>query len=229
MPFILLGQMRTGSNLLRVALESSPQIRMENEIFNPGFRRAGATFETILDEWLGAHPRTVRAVGCKIFYEHLDDAEWLRLLSRPDLRVIHLTRRNRLRMFLSRVIAEASNSWIENRSSERLALERRRVALEIPRLVAFLELSAKREEDARSRCAGRSVLELAYEDLRDDLESVMPEVLRFLGARSWDPRGVRLRRQNPEPMRALILNYAQVARALETSRWKRFLVDDEVP
>jgi LPS sulfotransferase NodH len=199
---------------------------MENEIFNPGFRRPGASFDTILAEWLVAYPRAVRAVGCKVFYDHLDDAEWSRLLARPDLRVIHLRRRNGLRMFLSLVIAEQNDHWIEDRPHKRLALERRRVEIQIPRLVRFLELSAKREEEAGSRLAGRPVLDVAYEDMRDDLGGVMTRVLQFVGARSYDATRVNLGRQNPEPAHSLIRNYVQVVRALETSRWRQFLVED---
>lgn len=225
-PFIILGNMRTGSNLLRIALESSREIRMKNEIFNRGFRRPGASFETILAEWLVAYPLTVRAVGCKIFYDHLEDAEWARLLARPGLRVIHLTRQNRLRTFLSLVIAEKTDRWIEKYRKEPLALERRQVHVEIPRLIAFLDLSAKREEEARSRIAHLPVLDVLYEDLRAGLGDVMPAVLRFLGASRWIPGSVDLRRQNPEPVRCLIRNYDQVARALETSGRGRFLVED---
>lgn len=225
-PFIVLGQMRTGSNLLRVALQSSPEIRMQNEIFNRGFRRPGASFETILGEWLTAAPRVVRAVGCKVFYDHLDDAEWSRLLAVPNLRVIHLRRRNRLRMFLSLTVAAKTGHWIEDRPRKQLAVEQRRVDLEIPRLIRFLEVSAKREEEARSRVAHTPVLDVAFEDLRDGLGDVIPAVLQFLGAHRWNPGRVDLRRQNPEPAHSLIRNYEQVARALETSRWRRFLVED---
>src|SRR5512139_3647598 len=93
--FAIVGNARTGSNYLLDGLKTSPAIRMYHEIFASHNREVGKDFEKILSTLYQYESKSTRLVGFKVFYNHLTDEEWEKLVRRRDLKVIHLTRRNR--------------------------------------------------------------------------------------------------------------------------------------
>ncbi len=218
-PFILLGQGRTGSNLLRTALESSPQVYMENEIFSKQQRVLGKDFEIIIANLLRHYPNSVKAVGCKIFYTHLTNDEWLQLQALPDFKIIHLMRSNHLRLFLSLQIAQKTHQWFENRPGIKPPLEQRQVRIDQRQLVTFIEMSLLWREQVQQRFKDRAILEIYYEDMVADFDRVVTEAITFIGAKQWDRTKVNLRKQNPEPLRDLILNYDELKSALAKTPW----------
>jgi hypothetical protein len=110
--FIILSRSRTGSNLLISYLNSHPNILAENEIFQ---RLQGKDYQKILTQTFRPYPERIRAVGFKIFYYHPVDVEncllWDDLIAMKNLHIIHLKRRNILRVLVSRKIAARSKSW----------------------------------------------------------------------------------------------------------------------
>lgn len=132
--FMILAEARTGSTMLVRALTSHPSIRCFGEVFNKmvpfvafgvdGYdnfsarerTRRDRDFTSFLRERIYcSQPEEIRAVGFKTLYgqfwgfrgllEHLvDDAE---------IRVLHLKRRNILRMLVSLKMAQATGVWVE--------------------------------------------------------------------------------------------------------------------
>jgi len=113
--FVILSSARTGSNLLQTMLSSHEQIASYGELFNqddPGRilwnnpRPSSAEDVALrdadpcgfLERRVFAVPRSVRAVGFKLFYFHAPDGPWSAiwpyLRSMPGLRVIHIRRIN---------------------------------------------------------------------------------------------------------------------------------------
>lgn len=134
--FIILTRARTGSNMLASALNSSPDIICFRDVFNPDaegvpYFVAGygilsvedlalrnEDFERFLRERIFCtHPEEVRAVGFKMPHVHFPSfpglLEWL--VEERDLRVLHLQRRNLLRMLVSNKIAGSTGGWFEQR------------------------------------------------------------------------------------------------------------------
>src|ERR671923_162996 len=109
--FAIVGNARTGSNFLLDGLKTSPAIRMYHELFASHNREVGKDFEKILSTIYQYESKSTRLVGFKVFYNHLTDEEWEKLVRRKDLRVIHLTRRNRLRTVISLEIAFKTGQW----------------------------------------------------------------------------------------------------------------------
>lgn len=221
-PFIILGQGRTGSNLLCAALQSSPQVAMENEIFSTNERVLGKDFDIILAYLLRHYPDSVKAVGCKIFYNHLTEHEWLKFQSLPDFKIIHLMRHNHVKRFLSLQIAQKNNLWIENKPGIKPPLEQRQICIDQHQLKAYIQLSHLWREQAHQRFKDRTVLEIYYEDLVADFDRVVTEAITFIGATQWDRAKVHLRKQNPEPMRDLILNYDELKSAFAKTPWRAY-------
>lgn len=130
--FLILGEGRTGSNLLVQALNSHPEIVCFREVFNWTHKRidyqvAGyeefATRdrgmrkeqplqllrERIFRDW----PPPTLAVGFKLHYGHAFGYEGLEeaLVADQDLRLIHLRRKNMLRTYVSLMLAQRSGEW----------------------------------------------------------------------------------------------------------------------
>ena len=131
--FIVFGGARTGSNMLVFALNSSREIACFGELFrfmddSIDFRVAGynkhsaadlelrnGDFSRFLDQRIFVEMRGVVAVGFKIHYTHFFGfpglKEWL--AEQHDIRVVHLRRRNLLRMLVSTEIAKTTGDWID--------------------------------------------------------------------------------------------------------------------
>jgi hypothetical protein len=135
--FIILSYPRTGSNMVASSLNSSPKITCFRELFNAfsGFidfhvdgyddssadDRAlrNADFKKFLQQRIFCqHPTEIRAVGFKMPHVHFRFfpglLEWL--VGDRELRVLHLKRRNLLRMLVSLRIARATRGWVEDRT-----------------------------------------------------------------------------------------------------------------
>jgi LPS sulfotransferase NodH len=143
--FIVLGDARTGSNLLVDALNSHPQIVCFREVLNyvqdfvdygvPGYDDRDAEWFAVRkanparflrERIFSGHAETVRAAGFKLHYAHIWGFEpqyhglferVLDALTRDTaLRVVHLQRRNLLRSLLSLRLAQATGIWMEGRA-----------------------------------------------------------------------------------------------------------------
>lgn len=136
--FIILTYARTGSTMFAASLNSSPNIICFRELFNPimdgigfhvdGYDNSSAEDRALRDRdfkrFLQArifceHPREIRAVGLKMPYVHFrwfpGLLEWL--VEHTEIRIVHLKRRNLLRMLVSLRIAQKTGGWAEDRKA----------------------------------------------------------------------------------------------------------------
>jgi DNA invertase Pin-like site-specific DNA recombinase len=146
--FMILSGARTGSTVLAQALNSGPDIVCFRELFNlkrneidysvDGYDEENAEdlalrerdpVRFLQERIFCRHPDKVGAVGFKFHYVHFwayPDL-WEALTEDTDLRVLHLRRRNLLRMLLSTKIAKSTGVWQvepDRRSSAAIAKSR---------------------------------------------------------------------------------------------------------
>lgn len=219
--FAIVGNARTGSNYLLDGLKSSPSIRMYHEIFAGHNRRAGQDFDRILSTVFQYESKSIQMVGFKVFYNHLTEEEWQRLQASRNLQIIHLTRRNRLRTVISLEIAFKTGQWTQ--SARAGGPKEKQVVLEPSKLINRLEQIEEGEAATRARFRDRQVLEVVYEELVRSPHEVFASVGAYLGVEGIDPARIRLKRQNPEGLRQLIVNYDEVAVALSNTRFAEYL------
>lgn len=206
--FIVLTQGRSGSNMLISMLNSHPAIYAKGEIFQ---RLDGRSVEQILEKIYASHPAHVQAVGFKVFYRHpLDESVtrlWDRLTEIDDLRVIHLKRRNLLRLIVSKQIAWQTNTWVNrNGKNAPIAVQDRRVTLEPEKLRAeFREIEALQARFA-ARFWQKPIITAYYEDLTADPSGEFARITELLDLEPCEPQA-SVKRQNPEPLANLIVNY----------------------
>lgn len=223
--FVILAEMRTGSNLLESLLNRVPGVACHGEAFNrthlggPG-RTAllGLTMAErdrdpfrLLDR-IAARPGLN---GFRLFHDH--DLRVLdRVLADPRQAKIVLSR-NPVDSWVSLQIARQTESWVLT------DLRRRRTARAIFRAGAFdAFLAARAEFRARVQRAlqagGQTAFFLDYEDLRDG------EVLAGLATWLGIPGGFEgvaspMLVQNPEPLAEKVANWPAMAAELAKIDW----------
>lgn len=212
--FVILGTMRTGSNLLESLLARSLRLACLGELYNPGFiGRPGVTVAFgrdlakrdrdplgFLDAVLAAHPG--RIPGFRLFDGH-DPRVLARVLEDRGAAPILLTR-DPLESFLSLAAAQATGQWRltreEDRKSARLRFDPAAFARYEARVAAHC--AALR---AAFRAAGRSWFEIDYRDLSD--RAAVDGAARYAGADAPLPDlPPPLLRQNPGGPAAMVEN-----------------------
>ena len=267
-PFLIVSGPRTGSHMLAQALNSSRDIVCFREVFNylfdfiqfdvDGYDNSSARDLALreedplrfLDERIFCrYPEEIRAVGFKYHYEQGWAYRGLRerLVGDTELRVVHLRRRNLLRMLLSREIATASGVWVAepgtNLTPRRVLT---RILISLPNTIRMpLRAARRRLTNAPERSL--KSLTIAPEELRsfiirtkltadhfDKIYGEHPQLTVFYEDILDDPKrvhvqvqefvGVEPRRltvtmlqQNPEPLRELLVNYEELFEAYRDS------------
>ena len=247
-PFVVVCRQRTGSNMLRYALETHPQVVHYGELFHEArteitgahgrylyrpqelltWRRSDA--RSFLDEVVYRDSMwPVQAVGFKLFYHHGRDAgpgnPWPALRARPDIKIIHLTRNNPLASFLSNERIQQHEPYVEMRGAPSNRVKPRRtcnerVVIDIGKFEAYL---ARYEHDIRrmqQELPDHAVLELSYEALAASPGDSLGCVLDFLGVERRELQFQTVR-QGPGELANKVVNLEDVAAALRGTRWER--------
>lgn len=128
--FVVISYLRSGTHLLRTALESHPEIVCQTEVFNSDNPNIpyplSMPTQEVLDKWVNCnidskvdhvgfvlqayHPYALTAFPGIRPNPHWNDI-WTILQANLDLKVIHLRRDNLLRRHLSHMQARASGQW----------------------------------------------------------------------------------------------------------------------
>ncbi|HSA99609.1 MAG TPA: hypothetical protein VLE49_03085, partial [Anaerolineales bacterium] len=138
-------------------------------------------------------------------------------------KVIHLTRRNRLRTVISLEIAFKTGQWTKSGKSG--GPREKRITLDPLKLIKRLEQIEEGETATRRRFRDRQILEIVYEEMVRSPAQVFESVGAYLGVAGIDPGQIRLKRQNPEALQQLIANYGEVATVLHDTRFAAYLND----
>jgi LPS sulfotransferase NodH len=244
-PFIILGEARSGSNFLRGMLNTHPQVVTFGEIFRfydnigwelPAFERYRQTPRLIslmqrdpvrfLERWLfEKFPPSIGAVGFKLFYYHAKEDSrkviWPYLKDKKDIRVIHLKRKNSLRVLLSRKKAHMTDKWTDLDGKEEDALSIALSPEECLEQFTWIR-NMWREYDHFFR--EHEMMELFYEDLTADRDGETQRVQRFLGV---SPRHLlpSTHKQARQSLGEAINNYEALKNHFKGSPWEAFFED----
>ncbi len=218
--FVILGEMRTGSNLLQERLNQFDGVTCHGELFNPVFIN-GPRFDSYLgisfDErearpfaLLDALLARPGLQGFRLFSNH-DARVRAHVLTDPACAKIVL-QRNPLESYVSRKIAAETDQWKLNDISRR---RRAQVSFDAAEFDAFLhELQATQLQIQRAlQTSGQSAFYINYEDLNDI------DVLNGLAAWLGLPARIeavsqKLKKQNPEPLEEKLTNPEALAPGL---------------
>ena len=205
--FLIVAAPRTGSTHLRLLLNSHPEVCCHGEVFRDfrielgGFMGLAPLTPSPLRDRLAAareadpgefllhdvlHPGRMSAVGAKILYGEFAAGRWEGLCERVRaeraLRIVHLTRRNRLKRFLSQYVVERVTRLTLAVHDEQVPVVRR-VRVPVPEVLADMAAVAAEEQRFRAIFAGHPLIEVGYEDVITAPASLdtLTAVQRFLG------------------------------------------------
>jgi hypothetical protein len=193
-----------------------------------------------------SHAPDTRAVGFKVMREHLDFFAGLadHLSGIPDLRVLRLVRSNLLRTFVSLRIAEASGHWVDDRppvTSGRLqrvvrrtkqavrgllgsngaSMSPRAVRLSVEECKYYFDWATTNNEQNQTLFRARPAHDVWYDRLVDAPERELAAIQEFLDV-PVRRLALATRRQNPEPIAELLLNYDELRRAFNGTQYAWF-------
>jgi LPS sulfotransferase NodH len=226
--FIILTRSRTGSNLLIDYLNSHRGVFARNEIFR---RLDGREYPAVWRALFKKHPFFTKAVGFKIFYDHpLDAADcgiWEALEHDRTIKVIHLVRENILRSVVSQRIAEKTDFWFQKRKRlpSRVGADEKKVRLNFADLLREFEQTTQWRREGDARFKEHETLKISYEELSGDPQSTFARVCRFLGVAYRRP-ATSFKKQNPEPLSALIENFGELRQRFSGSRWQGYFEEE---
>jgi LPS sulfotransferase NodH len=219
--FVILCVGRVGSEHLVSLLDSHPDITCFSELFAPAWavEYQGGTLsvphfaETAHEHPLGYWQELTKGLatpvnGLKLpgssIDAHPDAAE---LIANPEVRIIRLTRRNRLAQYVSVYLALDSGVW----HSTQGGYGKDKIRVNVRDCLAGLDQIAQQEAALDELARGRNVFELAYEELVRGQR--MDELQAFLGVR---PRKLasRYERLRARPISEVIENLDELTAAL---------------
>lgn len=219
--FVVLADMRTGSNLLESNLNAIEGIDCHGELFNPVFIGTPDTdtYKGVTLAQRNDDPWTLlnavragggRRVGFRLFHNH-DPRIWQHVLDDSACAKIILTR-NPLESYVSRKIAAATRQW---RLGNIIHRRQSQVAFDAAEFEAHLSQLQQTQLEIlhHLQTTGQSAYYIGYDDV-NDLE-VLNGLARWLGvgARLADlPRTYK--KQNPEPIEQKLTNPQDLAPGL---------------
>jgi len=224
--FVILAEMRTGSNLLESNLNAYVALHCHGEAFNPGFMGypnqnalLGVTREERERDPLALLDaiRTAEGLaGFRYFHDH-DPRIFDVVMDDPRCAKIVLTR-NPAESYVSWKIARATGQWKLTEARHQRARTVRFNAAEFEAHLAALQEFQVRVLGHLQR-SGQTAFWIAYEDLQDI--GVMNGLASWLGAgEKRESLGSDLKKQNPAPMAQKVENFSEMELAL--ARLDRF-------
>ena len=243
--FILMGMPRSGSNFLVSSLRSRKNIIAYGELFSekshkrrdiqwdtPGYT---ATEEALMlrdtdpvafleSMVFKRMPTRVEALGFKLFYHHADE-NWECVwpyLKEQDLKVLHLKRRNYLKVLLSISVAMRTGQFlIENKEK----LRQQAIALDYDECLHWFEMTKAWETEFDSYF--NDSLVVFYEDLVKNYSKNMQIIQEYLNVRVGETRSP-LKKQARFPLDKAITNFDQLKSGFADSEWAVFFEPEEI-
>jgi len=226
--FVILAAPRTGSNMLCTILDSHPQILCHNEMFNPGgvfyalgLRDGSLNVGTLEDRsrdpleflqriWMADLGHS--CVGFKMTHRQ-NETVFNAVLNDPSVKKIVLRRENRIKTYVSWLVAQQTGQWEVYRKTDlarrpRVAVDEAELRQHITENDYYLSQIERVLEATRQQWVS-----MVYERLLANSDECA-RVLEFLGvapeACALEPKSVR---QNPTNLRELICNFDDLDRA----------------
>ena len=214
-PFLILTRSRSGSTLLRQSLQSHPHVIARSEVL----RTSNPSPEHVHDDPVESvrrvyipYPRHVQAVGFKLFYWHNDDGheawKWLRI-QYPALKIIHLTRENRLRVYVSLMISLQTQKWVRAAHSTAGSQQSKQVHIDVQKWHDHMRSVDAVRDAAISFFDGYDMSNVTYAGLTKNWSETTKLIQTFLGVVLRTPKKCTIR-QNPYRLSELIANYDEV-------------------
>lgn len=224
--FLILSSPRSGTHMLRTALNNHSEIVCHSEMFNPDFiisedhDLSDSDDEILTQHIFKQYSASVRAVGFILHRSRARFGDWPELWNKlendRDLKIIFLERKNLLRRHLSHEVMRAKlNNRSMIQSFDPNVLERE-----------FDELSYETEQYIE-KFASHSIIRISYEDLCDQFSDTLGKVQTFLGLETQQIETLT-EKNTFQPLAQAIKNYDDLKGHFASTHWADFFRDRPV-
>lgn len=215
--FLIVGHPRTGTSLLHTYLNSHWNVLSLNEPLT-NTKDSKLLFKT--------YSKLIKAVGFKYFYEYTEDLSkkntLIELLKSDNIKIIKIERKNYLRTYVSRCIAEKTNEWSSTEVKQHSIDHKKIVLTKEDCLRAFAQYKKNElDTDTIIKEFNIPVFETDYETLIQQPNEVMFAIQKNLGVSQQTPQSLLLR-QNAEPLNVLIENYENLKASFSGTEFEVF-------
>jgi len=224
--FVVTGPARVGTHMFLTALKQHSEIHCLGEIFLPidfvqrYIPESKTTMRDILDSLLSASDKHI--FGFAVHYNEMFQSRYTQgligeLIERK-FAVIHLTRDNLLRRFLSYKLARMTETWGDTDGNKPSTAK---VALHCAEIVLDIRRTVKRAAKVRTLFGHLPYMEVSYEGMCADFSGTLKGVCEFLGASYQDLRPRTFKQEN-RSLREAIVNYDRLKWLFRLSKYRRF-------
>lgn len=224
--FVILAAPRTGSNMLSSLLHSHPDILCHHELYNPrgifyalDLRGTDFSFDGMdipardanpvqFLQKIWQQPLSNSHVGFKMTH-YQNQPAFDALLEDDSIQKVVLRREDQLATHVSRLIAEQRDIW-EDYGDQPKKPPSIKVHVDPTRLAEDMAFNKAYYADIQLRLDqnNQQAYHITYESLSSS--GVLNKLLQFLGC-TPAPLQAKSRKQNPEPLKDLVSNYAEVS------------------
>jgi LPS sulfotransferase NodH len=212
---VILSAPRSGSTLLHTYLNFHSHIKSYGEVLREYFEGNNSEKNSVnIVERLVFKPHSTncKAVGLKIFYEYYKQhpyyaACFQEVLIKKDVKIIHLIRKDILKLYVSLKIAEKTNVWSTGKSSTQHNADQ--ITIDLTDYLQFRAEYQQHQQLFTSLFQDHAVLEISYEDLAQHPDVVLKNVQQFLGVKPQQLKTL-LKKQNQDNVKTHVTNYDEV-------------------
>lgn len=220
--FVIISDARTGSTLLLNLLGFHPHIETEGERFK---NINGKNQEKIWNDIFRKRQKKLKYVGFKLFYFHAaggDQWVWDRLKRDKSITIIHLTRDNILRSLISKKIGLKTKRWTENiHNNKVISLDEKKIFLDANECRDYFEEMTAFQESTLKMFKEHPLVHVHYEALAANTREVISNLYDQLEVKPYR-KDSQLKKQNPESIKELVLNFEDLKKEFKGSRWETF-------
>lgn len=225
--FMIVGRARSGTTLLHTYLNTHRNIYSAGEVQASELYHDLQTSDIKKRLIFRTFDSSIKVAGAKVLLpvqiQNTVTEALLHIIAlSPDIKIIHLHRRNLLREYVSLKIAEKTNKWSEINHKNSLSVNEKQIKPDITEMFRYFSLATEGLQHFRQLFKGTTHFELTYEELSEKPQEAMLRVQNFLQV-TPAPTFSLLQRQNPEPPEALIINYHSISKALQGTPYEIFL------
>jgi LPS sulfotransferase NodH len=261
--FVIIGTNRCRSTYLTSLLRNHSNIVCYGELFHPekidfryyGFPQNNAKLLSYRNKYpvefmnkiiFRNYPEQVHSIGFKLFYDQLGKNKTKVLKDifskKEDVLIIHLKRRNLLKMYLSLQKANQTNKWsyydecyikeAKNLGiSESLGLENENIPSNTPvcplyidtnKLIRYFNETEKQENIFDSLISSYFTQEIIYENFISDTPSHLEKIFTALSI-PYETLYSPYKKTPSSALNKLIMNYDQVQKVLINTKWNNFI------
>lgn len=219
--FVILAEMRTGSNFLESNLDAFPGLKCYGEAFNPWFLVSPDTHDLFGVTMAQRDGDPMRLI--QVLRENTDGIPGFRLFHNHDRRVFEhvmadrrcakvILNRNQVEAYVSKQIAWNTDQWQLSDHKHKVAGKMTFHAKDFKHRYHLLK-DHQRDVHRRLQESGQTAFYIDYDDLRD--LKVINGLAKFLGeTETLHSASRKFKKQNPEPLADKVQNFDELVKTL---------------